>query len=67
MVLNEQPRLPAEWDPAEVRLEMITELFSTAEPKVRRQVWHGVETEEARDDLVIDFGAWAIVTGKSLR
>ena len=63
VVLRERPELPAGWDAAAVRLEVITEFVEAPVPELRRQ-WVGREGEEKLEDhAVIDFGAMVMLMG----
>ncbi len=63
VVLRERPQLPAGWDPAAVRLEVLTELVECPEPEINRQ-WVGREgVEKVEDHVVLDFGQLVMLMG----
>jgi hypothetical protein len=62
VILAERPAIPADWDPANVRLEVLTEFIVDAEPQLRAGLF---QQREATDDQLIHFGSMAIVVGKA--
>ncbi|MEK7675144.1 MAG: hypothetical protein AAB676_04825 [Verrucomicrobiota bacterium] len=63
VVLRERPELPAGWDPATVRLEVITEFVEAPVPELRRQRVGREGEEKLEDHAVIDFGAMVMLMG----
>ncbi len=67
VILREQPDFPAAWNPATVRLEVLTEFLVDVEPELRTQVVQAEGQPEIEDDAVIHFGRMAMVMGKAFQ
>jgi hypothetical protein len=65
VIFRERPELPREWDPANVRLEVITEFYVEGEPELRSSVYRAEGQPELRNDAVIHFGSMAMIMGKA--
>ncbi len=65
VILRERPELPAGWNPATVRLEVMTEFFVEAEPELRPHPGRANGQPVLEDDVVIGFGSLAMVMGKA--
>ncbi len=64
VVLLERPLLPPGWNPATVRLEVVTEFMVDADPELRTTVGTPNQVDED-DHMVIHFGSLAMVMGKA--
>lgn len=65
VMFREQPRLPVDWDTRQVRLELVTEMLVDAEPELRSQMRQDAGQLELQDDVVIHFGAMAMLMGSA--
>jgi hypothetical protein len=65
VLIREQPQLPDGWNPANVRLEVITEFQLDGEPVLRSTPFRAEGQPELRDDAVIHFGKMAMIMGKA--
>lgn len=67
VVILSQPKLPEAWNPANVRLEVVTEFQVDQDPVLRSSPYRVVGQPELRDDVVIDFGKMAMIMGKAFK
>jgi hypothetical protein len=65
VILLERPELPPDWDPAAVRLEVLTEVFPSTDPELRTARIKPPGQPELDDHAVVHFGSFAIVMGKA--
>jgi hypothetical protein len=65
LILREQPQLPENWLPANVRLEVVTEFFVDADPVLRSAPYNAEGQPELKNDAVIHFGKMAMIMGKA--
>ena len=66
VIFREKPKLPDGWDPASVRLDVLTEILADAPPKVNEQVVKTGDGRELTDHVVIEFGGLSMIMGKAL-
>jgi hypothetical protein len=65
VILKERPELPEDWDPAWVRIEVVTEFLVDREPELRTQRVLVEEGFELDDHAVIHSGSMAMIMGKA--
>ena len=63
VVIRQRPALPEGWNPATVRLEVLTELVECPDPEVRRQTVAREGEAPLEDDVVLGFGGMDMLMG----
>ena len=65
VIFREKPKLPDGWDPASVRLEVLTEFMVEEQPGLREQALKTEDGLELTDHVVIQFDSLSMIMGKA--